>query len=68
MTHFHLLAPHQEPVLTLCRSLPDPLSHPADIDRDSTLLSGTGCGTAHSQGEHRGVELHQPSPGWDRDR
>lgn len=61
-THF----PHREPWLTVCRSLPGPLFHPAVTDRNPALLSGTGCGSAHSQGEHRGVELHQPSPGWHR--
>lgn len=64
MTHFPLLAPHQQPWLTLCRGLPDSVSHLADTDRNPALLPGACCGTAHSQGQHRGVELHQPSPGW----
>lgn len=46
-----------------CRCVPGAVSHPAGPDRHPALLPGAGRGSAHPPGQHRRVELHQPSTG-----
>lgn len=45
------------------RCVPGALSHPAGPDRHPALLPGAGRGPTHPPGQHRRVELHQPSTG-----
>lgn len=59
-------------VLTLCvlvllhRGVPGSLPHSADCDWHPPVLPGAVSGAADPQGQHRGVELHQPSSGGHR--
>lgn len=49
-----------------CRSILGALSDPAHTHRYPAVLPGAGSGSAHPQGQHRGVELHQPPAGGHR--
>jgi len=48
------------------RCVPGALPHPADPHRHPAVLPGARRGAADPQGQHRGVELHQPSAGGHR--